>query len=94
MGNADFKAFVEEQIKLSTQKLASTQSARLGDVAYGKLGFYLALRRVVEGTSSSEDLGLMDAVNDTLQALKLLDSDETFLAGVSIGPFRRPVSRS
>ena len=82
MSNTHFKAFVEEQIRLSTQKMASTQSARLGDVAYGRLGFYLALRRIVEGTSTSEDLGLMDAVNDTLQALKLLDKDETFLVGI------------
>jgi hypothetical protein len=29
-----------------------------------------------------EDLGLLDAVNDVLQALELLDSDKTFLAGI------------
>jgi hypothetical protein len=82
MFETNFKVFVEEQIYLTEQKLHNGKSARLEDVAYGKLGFYLALRRVLAGTSTTEDLGLMEAVNDTLQALKLLDDDETFLAGI------------
>lgn len=82
MFTTHFTTFIEEQINLAEQKLHAGKSARLDDVAYGKLGFYLALRRILEGTSTSEDLGLMEAVNDTLQALKLLDSDETFLSGI------------
>lgn len=74
--------FVEEQIKQAKQKLQAGKSPRLDDVTYGKLGFYLALRRVLEGTSTAQDLGLMDAINDVLQALKLLDGNETFLAGI------------
>jgi hypothetical protein len=77
-----FTTFVEEQVKLAEQKLHTGKSPRLDDVTYGKLGFYLALRRVLEGTSTSEDLGLIEAVNDTLQALRLLDGDETFLSGI------------
>ncbi|WP_349972483.1 hypothetical protein [Pseudomonas caspiana] len=77
-----FTTFIEEQINQAEQKLHNGKSARLDDVAFGKLGFYLALRRVLEGTSTPEDLGLIEAVNDTLQALKLLDNDETFLAGI------------
>ncbi|WP_122663103.1 hypothetical protein [Pseudomonas viridiflava] len=77
-----FTTFVEQQINLAELKLHTGKSARLDDVAFGKLGFYLALRRVLDGTSTSEDLGLIEAVNDTLQALKLLDGDETFLSGI------------
>lgn len=82
MFTTSFTTFIEEQINLAEQKLHNGKSARLDDVAFGKLGFYLALRRVLEGTSTAEDLGLIEAVNDTLQALKLLDNDETFLAGI------------
>ncbi|PHN32332.1 hypothetical protein [Pseudomonas sp. ICMP 561] len=82
MFTTPFTTFVEEQIAQAEQKLYTGKSARLDDVAYGKLGFYLALRRVLEGTSTSEDLGLIEAVNDTLQALQLLDGDETFLSGI------------
>lgn len=82
MTKAKFTTFVDEQINLIEQKLYNSKSAKLDDVAYGKLGFYLALRRVINGTSTVEDLGLIDAVNDVLQALELLDSDETFLEGI------------
>jgi len=37
---------------------------------------------VLNGVGSAEDLGLMDAVNDSLQALKLLDRNKSFLAGI------------
>ncbi|HEX8595451.1 MAG TPA: hypothetical protein VF682_19580 [Pseudomonas sp.] len=82
MLKTDFEAFVEEQIERAANKIATGKSAKLDDVGFGRMGFYLALRRVLMGTSSAEDLGLIGAVNDALQALKLLDSDETFLGGV------------
>jgi hypothetical protein len=82
MSKADFEKFLEDQIHLVEQRLHNSKSAKLDDLAFGKLGFYLALRRTLQGTSTPEDLGLMDAVNDVLQALRLLDSDETFLGGV------------
>ncbi len=79
MSKADFEAFVETQINQAAQNVVSKKSSRLDDVAFGKLGFYLAMRRAINGTASSEDLGLLDAINDSLQTLKLLDSDETFI---------------
>ncbi len=82
MLKAEFVASIEEQINLASQRIQNSKSAKFDDLAFGKLGFLLALRRVVNGTGSAEDLGLMDAVNDSLQALKLLDSHTSFLAAV------------
>jgi hypothetical protein len=82
MSKVDFERHIEEQINRVGQKLHVSRSAKLDDLAFGQMGFYLALRRVLQGTSTAEDLGLMDAVNDVLQTLKLLDSDETFLKSV------------
>lgn len=82
MSKADFETFVESQINQAAQSIVTRKSVRLDDVAFGKLGFYLAMRRAMNGTASPEDLGLLDAVNDSLQALQLLDGDETFLSTI------------
>jgi hypothetical protein len=79
MSKAEFETFVESQINLASQSIVGKKSARLDDVAFGKLGFYLAMRRAMNGTASPQDLGLLDAIDDSLQALRLLDGDETFL---------------
>lgn len=75
----DFKTFIEEQINLAAQGIVTKKSIKLDDIGFGKLGFYLALRRAVNGTPSAEDIGLLDALNDSLQALRLLARNETFL---------------
>lgn len=75
-----FSAFVETQINLAAQGIVNNKSAKRDDVGFGQLGFYLALRRWLQGKSSAEDIGLFDAVNDSLQALQLLKSGEAFLA--------------
>ncbi|EPJ77521.1 MULTISPECIES: hypothetical protein [Pseudomonas] len=82
MLKAEFVASIEEQINLASQRIQKSKSATFDDLAFGKLGFLLALRRVLNGVGSAEDLGLMDAVNDSLQALKLLDRNKSFLAGI------------
>lgn len=79
MSKVDFETFVEGQINQAAQSIVTRKITRLDDVAFGKLGFYLVMRRAMDGTASSEDLGLLDAIDDSLQALRLLDGDETFL---------------
>lgn len=79
MSKADFEQFVETQINQAAQAIVTRKSNKLDDVGFGKLGFYLAVRRALSGTPSSEDLGLLDAVNDSLQALGLLGRGGTFL---------------
>ena len=38
----------------------------------------MSLRSVLKGTATKQDIGLMDAVNDTLQALEIIETNETF----------------
>jgi hypothetical protein len=50
------------------------------EINLSKLGFYIALHRVTNGKANPADIGLMDAINDTLQELKLITSSKTFLS--------------
>jgi len=52
---------------------------KIDEHALGQLTFFMALRRVKEGKAIPQDLGTMDAVNDTLQELGLIEPNETFL---------------
>ena len=38
----------------------------------------MALRRILDGKGNYHDIGLMDAINDTLQDLGIVDSKSTF----------------
>ena len=60
--------------------LVATQleEAVAAEGALGRASFYLALNRVLAGNPTPYDLGLMDAINETLQALKLIGADERF----------------
>ncbi|WP_122276247.1 hypothetical protein [Pseudomonas syringae group genomosp. 3] len=78
----EFTAFVEEQIKLAEEILADGKVSKRDDMAEGKLTFFRALHRVLRGEKISQDLGMLDAINDTLQALEVLKSKETFLGRI------------
>ncbi|RMV74117.1 hypothetical protein ALP06_02928 [Pseudomonas coronafaciens pv. atropurpurea] len=79
MLKTEFAAFVEEQITLASGILADKKANKLGDLAQGKLTFFSALSRVLQGEKNSQDLGMLDAINDSLQALDVLKSEETLL---------------
>ena len=38
----------------------------------------MSLRRILDGNANYEDIGLMDAINDTLQELGIVESNKTF----------------
>ena len=46
----------------------------------GQLTFFMALRRINEGKGTVEDLGMADAINDTLQEAGIIDKDKTFVS--------------
>ena len=46
--------------------------------ALGELTFYMAIRRVLKGEATIQDLGMMDAINDTLQEAKIIEESKTF----------------
>ncbi len=58
--------FIEEKLNAYAEKIKSG-SARTDEHALGEMVFYMALRRVIAGKGTPEDLGMMDAINDVLQ---------------------------
>ncbi|MFK7906210.1 MAG: hypothetical protein AB8B69_13845 [Chitinophagales bacterium] len=69
--------FVEEKINHYAQMILDFTDK--GDnLALGELNFYIALRRVMKGEGTTQDKGMIDAINDTLQEVGLLDKKKTF----------------
>lgn len=75
----EFAAFVEEQIALAGEILADAKVSKRDYMSGGKLSVFLALHRVLQGKPTEQDLGMLDAINDSLQSLQILNSKETFL---------------
>ncbi|MEK7253776.1 MAG: hypothetical protein AAB316_03465 [Bacteroidota bacterium] len=48
------------------------------DWALGELNFYVTLRRVLKHEGTKQDLGMMDAINDTLISQGLVKKGEKF----------------
>lgn len=75
------EAFVDAKIN-HYGKAIVTGSDKGDAQAYGELTFYLSLRRVLKKSDSDkptmQDRGMMDAVNDTLEHLGLIDKKKAF----------------
>ncbi|CAB5539367.1 Uncharacterised protein [Pseudomonas putida] len=80
MKNNDFAAFVETQIDRAAQKIIDSSNQRYDEHAHGKLSYLLSLRRVMSQKATAEDLGRQDAINDVLQALKIIEPNKTYLS--------------
>lgn len=79
------KVDLQEKIEFEINKLAKMiveKKANSDEIAHAKIGFYLALQRVLAGSARPGDIGLMDAVNDTLQMLGIMKPSETFISHV------------
>lgn len=68
---------VEEKINQYAKKIVSS-GEKADEHALGELTFYMALRRILSERATAQDIGMMDAINDTLQNLGLVGSGETF----------------
>ena len=77
MSNESLKEFVEEQLKLAARKIIE-KGDKIGEVSSGKIDFFIALRSALSGDLDKREIGLLDAVNDTLQHLNLVDNRKTF----------------
>ena len=67
--------------KKATKKAATTNAsakATATERAFGRTSFYQALQRVMAGHPTPQDLGLMDGINEILQARKLLEPGQSF----------------
>lgn len=74
----DLTDFVEEKLNHYAQRIIDG-GANVDDHAFGELAFYLSVRRVLSGKATRQDVGMMDAINDTLQGLGLMKEGKTFL---------------
>ena len=77
MPNETLRAFVEEQLNLAAQKIID-KGDKTDEISSGKIDFFIALRSALSGDPDKREIGLLDAVNDTLQHLQLIDSKKTF----------------
>lgn len=73
----ELSAFIEEKINHYGNMIV-TRGDKFDDMALGELTFYISLRRAINGTATTQDLGMLDAVNDTLQELGILDKKKSF----------------
>lgn len=70
--------FIEDKLNSYADKIKSG-SAKFDEYALGEMSFYMALRRVLAKKGTPQDMGMMDAINDTLQEKGIIDKEETFL---------------
>lgn len=77
MQSEKLKKFTEEQINISAQRILD-KGDKTDEIAAGKIDFFIALRSALSGDLDKRELGLLDAVNDTLQHLGIIESRKTF----------------
>ncbi|AJC21971.1 hypothetical protein [Pandoraea pulmonicola] len=75
--NDALREFANEQLNIAARTIEN-KGDKMDKVAAGKIEFFLALRSVLSGEVEKRELGLIDAVNDTLQFIKLIGDKETF----------------
>ena len=73
----DLTNFIEEKLSEYGQEIVEGGS-KTDEHALGELTFYMTLRRVISGNATKQDIGMVDAINDTLQTLGLVESGVTF----------------
>ena len=74
----EFSQFVETKLNQYAARVVEG-SEQMEDYAFGEISWFLTLRRVLAGKSTPQDLGMMDAINDTLQQKGFIGQGTTFL---------------
>jgi hypothetical protein len=74
----DLQHFIENKLNYYADAVIKGNE-KIDEHALGELQFYMALRRVIDERATPEDYGMMDAINDTLQELKIVPRHKTFL---------------
>ncbi|MCF7531863.1 hypothetical protein [Pseudomonas petrae] len=84
MSTQELNAYLDEQIRLVTEKIQDDKHAPGDpddDVSKGKLLVYSSIKNSVRKEKlSNQELGVLGAVNDVLQTLGLLDHKTTLPA--------------
>jgi len=73
----NLEEFIENKINSYAQDIID-KGDKYDQLSLGEISFYMSLRSVLKGNATKQDIGLMDAINDTLQALDIIKTDETF----------------
>ncbi|ACK72774.1 conserved hypothetical protein [Gloeothece citriformis PCC 7424] len=73
----DLINFIETKLNQYAQKIVSSGD-KSDELAFGQISVYLSLRRVLKGQGTMQDLGMIDAINDTLQELGIIETGKTF----------------
>lgn len=74
-------SYVAEQLKAIQVKI--DKGGKTLPIQQAKKDFFLTVQRALEKTATLADIGLLDAINDSLQHDKWLSSKETFYHGKS-----------
>lgn len=74
----EFMQFIEDKLNAYSDKVKDS-SAKGDEYALGEMTFLIALRRVLTGKGTLQDLGMMDAINDVLQKKGIIKEGDTFL---------------
>ncbi|MFP3515876.1 hypothetical protein SB766_06725 [Pseudomonas sp. SIMBA_077] len=77
MSNGDLKEFIENKINLYAHRVISKGDA-IDELAVGELFFYTSLRSALNGNAGRKEVGLLDAINDTLQHLGKVENNTSF----------------
>jgi len=77
MPKVDLSGFIEENINSYAQQMIEG-GKETDEHALGEITFYLAMRRLIMGQATQTDLGMLDAINDTLVKLGLLEEGQIF----------------
>ena len=73
----DLSNYIEDKLNYYADAIIKGHE-KIDEHALGEMVFYMALRRILNKNATFQDIGLMDAMNDTLQELGLITDDVTF----------------
>ena len=73
----DLSQHIEDKLNYYAEAIIKGHE-KIDEHALGEMTFYMALRRILNGTFTYQDVGLMDSINDTLQELGLIKPTTTF----------------
>lgn len=74
----ELSQFIETKLNRYAERIVES-GEQLDEYAFGEMSWYLALRRILAGKGTPQDLGMMDAINDTLQEKGIIGKGTTFL---------------
>nr|WP_314876429.1 hypothetical protein [uncultured Pseudomonas sp.] len=71
--NQALESFVESRINATAGIIWGSEAAEVEEQAFGQVNYLLSVRRMLDGTATSEDVGLHTAISHVLRELKVLD---------------------